>query len=46
MAHGLPKVERDPSKPERLLFEGRAIRFSEGVTEVLLAEGEASAESS
>jgi hypothetical protein len=39
VAHGLPKVERDPSNPERLLIEGRSSRFSEGVTEVLLADG-------
>jgi len=45
MAHGLPKVERDPSSPERLLVEGRPKRFSEGVTEVLLEGGGTSAES-
>jgi ankyrin repeat protein len=39
VAHGLPKVERDPSNPERLLIEGRSSRFSEGVTEVLLGDG-------
>jgi hypothetical protein len=36
MAHGLPKVERDPSNPEWLLIEGRPARFSEAVTEALL----------
>ncbi|MGF6243697.1 ankyrin repeat protein [Paraburkholderia sp. GAS38] len=39
MAHGLPKVEQDPSNPQRLLIEGRPTRFSEEVTEVLLAGG-------
>jgi hypothetical protein len=39
VAHGLPKVELDPSNPERVLIEGRPARFSEAVTEVLL-EGE------
>jgi len=39
LAHGLPKVERDPSNPDRLLVEGRPRRFSAAVTEVLL-EGE------
>ena len=45
LVHGLPKVERDPSSPERLLIEGRPKRFSEGVTEVLLEGGGASSES-
>jgi ankyrin repeat protein len=39
MAHGLAKVERDPSNPERVLIDSRPFRFSDGVTEVLL-EGE------
>jgi hypothetical protein len=39
-AHGIPKVERDPSNEERVLIEGRPARFSEAVTQVLL-EGEA-----
>lgn len=43
-AHGLPKVERDPSNPERLLIEGRPRRFSEAVTEVLLEGGTANLE--
>jgi hypothetical protein len=46
VAHGLPKVERDPSNPERLLVEGRPKRFSEEVTEVLLGGAGASRESS
>jgi hypothetical protein len=46
VAHGLPKVERDPSNPERLLVEGRPKRFSEEVTEVLLGGAGASCESS
>jgi hypothetical protein len=45
VAHGLPKVERDPSRPDRLLIEGRPTRFSEGVTEVLLEGGGTIAES-
>jgi hypothetical protein len=36
MAHGLPRVDRDPSNPERVLIDGRSMRFSEGVTEALL----------
>ena len=36
MAHGLPKAERDPSNPERVLIDGRPVRFSEGVTESLV----------
>ncbi len=36
MVHGLPKVERDPSNPECVLIDGRPMRFSESVTEVLL----------
>lgn len=39
MAHGLPKAERDPSHPEHALIDGRAMRFSEEVTEVLLKGG-------
>jgi len=39
MAHGLPRVVRDPSNPERVLIDGRPIRFSEGVTDVLLEGG-------
>ena len=38
-AHGLPRVERDPSNPERVLIDGRPMRFSESVTEVLLEGG-------
>ena len=36
MAHGLPGAVRDPSDPERVLIDGRPMRFSEGVMEVLL----------
>jgi hypothetical protein len=46
VAHGLPKVQRDPSNPERLLIEGQPKRFSEAVTEALLGGGGASSESS
>ena len=38
-AHGRPRVERDPSNPERGLIDGRRMRFSESVTEVLLEGG-------
>jgi hypothetical protein len=44
MAHGLPRIERDPSSPQRLLVEGRPRRFSEAVTEVLLEGGGASSD--
>ena len=40
MAHGLPRMVRDPSNPERVLIDGRPIRFSEGVMEVLLEGGD------
>ncbi len=46
MAHGFPKVERDPSNPEHVLIDGRPIRFSEGVTEVLLEGGSVASEPS
>jgi hypothetical protein len=46
VAHGLPKVARDPSNPERLLIEGQPKRFSEAVTEVLLGDTGAASESS
>jgi hypothetical protein len=46
MAHGLPMVERDPSNPERVLIDGRPIRFSESVTEVLLEGRSVSSEPS
>ena len=39
MAHGLPKAERDRSNAEHVLIDGRAVRFSGGVTEVLLESG-------
>jgi hypothetical protein len=41
MAHGLPAAVRDPSNPEGLLIDGRPMRFSEAVVEVLSStEGE------
>ena len=39
MAHGLPKVERDTSYPERVIIEGQSKRFSDAVTAVLLESG-------
>jgi ankyrin repeat protein len=42
MAHGLPRVERDPSNPDRVVIEGRSIRFAESVAEVLLEAGHVS----
>ncbi|MGS0893867.1 ankyrin repeat domain-containing protein [Burkholderia stagnalis] len=36
LAHGLPAAVRDPSDPERLLIDGRPMRFSDAVGEVLL----------
>ncbi|MBB3260035.1 ankyrin repeat protein [Paraburkholderia bannensis] len=42
-AHGLPAIERDPAQPGRVFIEGRAMRFSEEVTEALLSGGPASA---
>ncbi|WP_027818963.1 ankyrin repeat domain-containing protein [Paraburkholderia bannensis] len=41
VAHGLPAIERDPANAERVLIEGRPMRFSEGVTEALLGAGSA-----
>lgn len=43
MEHDLPAAERDPSNHERVRIDGRPMRFSEGVTEVLL-EGSAPSE--
>ncbi|AIO36571.1 ankyrin repeat family protein [Burkholderia cenocepacia] len=43
VAHGLPAAVRDPSDPERVLIDGRSMRFSEAVTEVLLDAREAPA---
>jgi ankyrin repeat protein len=37
-AHGLPRIEPDPTNPLRVLIDGRPMRFSETVTEILLAE--------
>ncbi|MBN3856937.1 hypothetical protein G3N59_26505 [Paraburkholderia sp. Ac-20340] len=36
-AHGLPAIGRDPAHPEHVLIEGRVMRFSEEVIEVLLS---------
>lgn len=36
VAHGLPTIECDPAHPERVLIEGRPMRFSEEVSEALL----------
>ncbi|WP_175996073.1 ankyrin repeat domain-containing protein [Burkholderia stabilis] len=36
LAHGVPQAARDPSNPEGVLVDGRAMRFSEAVTDVLL----------
>jgi ankyrin repeat protein len=41
LAYGLPKAERDPIDPERVLIDGRPKRFSAEVTEVLLGAEEA-----
>lgn len=35
---GLPAITRDPADPERLLIDGRSIRFSPDVTDVLLGD--------
>lgn len=44
VAHGLPRAERDASNSERVLIDGRAMRFSEDVTEALLADGSVASE--
>jgi len=41
VAHGLPEIERDPADAERLLIEGRPMRFSEGVAQALLPDDRA-----
>jgi len=46
VAHGLPRAERDPSNPERILIDGRPIRFSEGVADVLSGSSRAPSEPS
>jgi ankyrin repeat protein len=46
VAHGLPRAERDPSTPERILIDGRPIRFSEGVADVLSGSSRAPSEPS
>ena len=38
---GLPKATPDPADPERLLIDGRSMRFSEEVVEALLAQNSA-----
>jgi ankyrin repeat protein len=38
---GLPEATADPADPERLLIDGRPMRFSEEVAEALLARGSA-----
>ncbi|WP_322044941.1 hypothetical protein [Paraburkholderia sp. J67] len=40
VAHGLPAIGRAPADPERLLVDGRPMRFSEDVTEALLQAGD------
>jgi ankyrin repeat protein len=37
-AHGLPPIAPDPANPLRVLIDDRPMRFSEAVTEILLAE--------
>ncbi|WP_175835280.1 ankyrin repeat domain-containing protein [Burkholderia anthina] len=36
LAHGVPRAVRDPSNPEAVLIDGRAMRFSDAVADVLL----------
>ncbi len=36
LAHGLPEVTRDPSDPDVVLIDSRAIRFSDDVIEALM----------
>ena len=44
IAHGVPQAVRDPSNPNGVLIDGRAMRFSEAVADVLLGiDGGASA---
>ncbi|RQS33526.1 hypothetical protein DIE03_09175 [Burkholderia sp. Bp8992] len=44
IAHGVPHATRDPSQPDAVLVDGRTMRFSEAVTDVLLGiDGEAPA---
>ncbi|WP_322081253.1 hypothetical protein [Burkholderia sp. BCC1972] len=44
IAHGVPQATRDPSQPDAVLVDGRTMRFSEAVTDVLLGiDGEAPA---
>jgi hypothetical protein len=38
LAHGLPGIARDPADAERLLIEGRSMRFSEGIAQALLPD--------
>ncbi|AUT62382.1 ankyrin repeat domain-containing protein [Paraburkholderia terrae] len=39
VAHGLPDIERDPADAERMLIDGRSMRFSEEVARALLRTG-------
>jgi hypothetical protein len=41
VAHGLPDMARDPADAERLLIDGRSMRFSEGVAQALLPDDRA-----
>ncbi|WP_338640327.1 hypothetical protein [Burkholderia pyrrocinia] len=36
LAHGVPPAVRDPSNPDRVLIDGRAMQFSEAVADALL----------
>ncbi|MFJ1208424.1 ankyrin repeat domain-containing protein [Burkholderia pyrrocinia] len=36
LAHGVPQAVRDPSNPDRVLIDGRAMQFSEAVADALL----------
>jgi len=46
IAHGLPRAAPDPSNLERVLVDGRPVRFSEAVTEALLEVGSTPSEQS
>lgn len=36
LAHGVPHAARNPSDPEAVLIDGRTMRFSDAVADVLL----------